>query len=128
MRAELVRHVLPHVAWAGLDAGAGALTVCAGGAFARASASRAASTSRYPAPASPTASQPTKTLDRVVIASLRRQVFEEALASRLIQQSESVAYVREQIGHSSIQITVDISGDLVLLAELRRGAVERRFS
>jgi len=55
-------------------------------------------------------------------------VFEKALASRLIQQSESVAYVREQIGHSSIQITVDISGDLVLLAELRRGAVERRFS
>jgi hypothetical protein len=49
-------------------------------------------------------------------------------ASLLIQQGESVANVSDQLGHSSIQITVDISGDLVLLVELRRGVVERRFS
>jgi integrase len=34
-------------------------------------------------------------------------------ASPLIQQGESVAYVKEQMGHSSIQITVDVYGHLV---------------
>jgi hypothetical protein len=34
-------------------------------------------------------------------------------ASLLIQQGESVAYVKEQMGHSSIQITVDVYGHLV---------------
>jgi integrase len=35
------------------------------------------------------------------------------LASLLIQNSESLAYVKEQLGHSSIKITVDIYGRLV---------------
>lgn len=56
--------------------------------------------------------------------NLRRRVFEKALAkaklrhvrlhdlrhtyaTHLIQQGESLAYVRDQLGHSSIQITVD---------------------
>jgi hypothetical protein len=34
-------------------------------------------------------------------------------ASLLIQQGESVACVREQMGHSSIRITVDVYGNLV---------------
>ncbi|HEX9264371.1 MAG TPA: tyrosine-type recombinase/integrase, partial [Candidatus Binatia bacterium] len=34
-------------------------------------------------------------------------------ASLLIEQGESLAYVRDQMGHSSIQITVDTYGHLV---------------
>jgi site-specific recombinase XerC len=34
-------------------------------------------------------------------------------ASLLIQQGESLAYVRDQMGHASIQITVDTYGHLV---------------
>jgi integrase len=34
-------------------------------------------------------------------------------ASLLIQQGESLAYVRDQMGHHSIKITVDIYGHLV---------------
>jgi integrase len=34
-------------------------------------------------------------------------------ASLLIAQGESLAYVKEQMGHSSIQVTVDIYGHLV---------------
>lgn len=62
--------------------------------------------------------------------NLRRRVFNPALAkaglrririhdlrhtfaSLLIQQGESLAYVRDQLGHHSIQITVDIYGHLV---------------
>jgi integrase len=62
--------------------------------------------------------------------TLRRRVFQPALtkaklrqvrlhdlrhtfASLLIQQGESLAYVRDQLGHSSIQVTVDVYGHLV---------------
>lgn len=62
--------------------------------------------------------------------NLRRRVFQPALtkaklrhvrlhdlrhtfASMLIQQGESLAYVRDQLGHSSIQVTVDVYGHLV---------------
>lgn len=34
-------------------------------------------------------------------------------ASLLIQQGESLAYVKDQMGHHSIQVTVDIYGHLV---------------
>ena len=34
-------------------------------------------------------------------------------ASLLIQQGESLTYVKEQMGHSSIQVTVDVYGHLV---------------
>ena len=36
-----------------------------------------------------------------------------SFASLLIQNGESLAYVRDQLGHSSIQITVDTYGHLV---------------
>jgi integrase len=72
--------------------------------------------------------------------NLRRRVFHPALAkaglrririhdlrhtyaSLLIQQGESLAYVRDQLGHHSIQITVDIYGHLVPGAN--RQAVDR---
>ena len=72
--------------------------------------------------------------------NLRRRVFQPALtkaklhqvrihdlrhtfASLLIQQGESLAYVRDQLGHSSIQITVDVYGHLV--PGSNRAAVDR---
>lgn len=36
-----------------------------------------------------------------------------SFASLLIQQGESPAYIRDQLGHHSIQITVDTYGHLV---------------
>jgi integrase len=44
-------------------------------------------------------------------------------ASLLIQNGESLAYVRDQLGHSSIQVTVDVYGDLV--PGSNRAAVDR---
>ena len=44
-------------------------------------------------------------------------------ASLLLQQGESVVYVKEQLGHASIQITVDTYGHLISGAN--RGAVDR---
>jgi integrase len=49
-------------------------------------------------------------------AKLRRVRFHDlrhTFASLLIQQGESLAYVKEQMGHSSIDVTVDIYGHLV---------------
>lgn len=47
-------------------------------------------------------------LPRRILHSLRH-----SFASLLIQNGESLAYVRDQLGHSSIQITVDTYGHLV---------------
>ena len=44
-------------------------------------------------------------------------------ASLLLQQGESVVYVKEQLGHASIQITVDTYGPLIPGAN--RAAVDR---
>jgi integrase len=38
---------------------------------------------------------------------------DNTFASLLIQQGESLAYVKEQMGHHSISVTVDIYGHLV---------------
>jgi integrase len=49
-------------------------------------------------------------------AELRRIRFQDArhtYATLLIEQGESLAYVKDQLGHSSIQITVDTYGHLV---------------
>jgi hypothetical protein len=43
----------------------------------------------------------------------RKNDLRHTFASLLIQQGESVAYVKEQMGHSSIQITVEVYGHLV---------------
>jgi Phage integrase family len=59
-------------------------------------------------------------------AGLRRVRFHDlrhTYASLLIQSGESLAYVKEQLGHSSIQITVDLYGHLVPGAN--RSAVDR---
>ncbi len=50
------------------------------------------------------------------MAGLRRVRFHDlrhTYASLLIQQGESLAYIRDQLGHHSIQITVDTYGHLV---------------
>ena len=49
-------------------------------------------------------------------AGLRRIRFHDlrhTFASLLIQNGESLAYVKEQLGHSTIKLTVDVYGHLV---------------
>jgi integrase len=51
-----------------------------------------------------------------VKAKLRRIKFHDlrhTFASLLIQNGESLAYVEEQLGHTSIKTTVDVYGHLV---------------
>jgi integrase len=51
-----------------------------------------------------------------VKAKLRRVEFHDlrhTFASLLIQNGESLAYAKEQLGHSSIKVTVDVYGHLV---------------
>jgi len=59
-------------------------------------------------------------------AGLRRIRFHDlrhTYASLLIQRRESLAYVKEQLGHHSIQVTVDLYGHLMPGAN--RSAVDR---
>ena len=59
-------------------------------------------------------------------AGLRRVRFHDlrhTFASLLIQNRESLAYIRDQLGHASIQLTVDTYGHLVPGAN--REAVDR---
>ena len=59
-------------------------------------------------------------------AGLRRVRFHDlrhSFASILIQQGESLAYVKEQMGHHSIQMTVDLYAHLA--PEGNKGAVDR---
>ena len=55
---------------------------------------------------------------RVNVHSLRH-----AYASLLIQAGESLAYIRDQLGHHSIKVTVDIYGHLA--PEGNKAAVDR---
>jgi integrase len=52
-------------------------------------------------------------LAKAQLRTIRFHDLRHTLASLLIQNSESLAYVKEQLGHSSIKITVDIYGRLV---------------
>jgi len=52
-------------------------------------------------------------LDRTDLPRVRFHDLRHTFASLLIQQGESLAYVRDQLGHHSIQITVDTYGHLV---------------
>jgi integrase len=59
-------------------------------------------------------------------AGLRRIRFHDlrhTFASLLLQNGESLVYVKEQLGHSSIQVTVDTYGHLIPGAN--RAAVDR---
>jgi len=64
-----------------------------------------------------------KVLERAGLRRIRIHDLRHTYASRLIANGESLAYVRDQMGHSSIQVTVDIYGHLV--PGSNRQAVER---
>lgn len=52
-------------------------------------------------------------LAKAKLRHIRVHDLRHTFASLLIQNGESLAYVKEQLGHSSIQITVDTYGHLV---------------
>ncbi len=54
-----------------------------------------------------------KALEKAGLRYVRLHDLRHTFASLLIQQGESLAYVKEQLGHYSIQITVDTYGHLV---------------
>jgi integrase len=62
-------------------------------------------------------------LDRAGLRKVRFHDIRHSFASILIQQGESLAYVRDQMGHHSIQITVDIYGHMA--PEGNKSAVDR---
>jgi hypothetical protein len=62
-------------------------------------------------------------LEKAELRRIRFHDLRHTYASLLIAQGESLAYVKDQLGHSSIKITVDLYGHLVPGAN--RGAVER---
>ncbi|MEN3336618.1 MAG: hypothetical protein V7647_294 [Acidobacteriota bacterium] len=62
-------------------------------------------------------------LQKANLRHIRIHDLRHTFASLLLQQGESVVYVKEQLGHASIQITVDTYGHLIPGAN--RGAVDR---
>jgi Phage integrase family len=61
----------------------------------------------------------------LVKAGLRRGPFHtlrHTYASLLIMRGENLTYIKEQLGHSSIQVTVDLYGHLI--PGVHRGAVD----
>lgn len=54
-----------------------------------------------------------KCLEKIGLRRIRFHDLRHTFASLLISQGESLAYVRDQMGHSSIQVTVDTYGHLV---------------
>lgn len=64
-----------------------------------------------------------RVLNKAVIRDMRLHDVRHTFASLLLSQGESPVYVKEQLGHSSIQMTVDIYGHLI--PSSNRGAVNR---
>ena len=62
-------------------------------------------------------------LEKAELRRIRFHDLRHTFASLLIQHGESLAYVRDQMGHASIQITADVYGHLVPGAN--RDAVDR---
>ena len=62
-------------------------------------------------------------LEKAGLRKIRLHDLRHTYASLLIQQGESLAYVQQQLGHSSIQVTVDVYGHLIPGAN--RAAVDR---
>ena len=54
-----------------------------------------------------------KVVKKAEIGELRIHDLRHSYASMLIANGESLAYVRDQLGHSSIKVTVDLYGHLV---------------
>jgi integrase len=64
-----------------------------------------------------------RVLTKAGIREMRIHDIRHTYASLLLSQGESPVYVKEQLGHQSIQITVDIYGHLI--PSSNRGAVNR---
>lgn len=62
-------------------------------------------------------------LEKAELRQIRIHDLRHTLASLLLQQAKSIVYVKEQLGHGSIQITVDTYGHLIPGAN--RAAVDR---
>ena len=62
-------------------------------------------------------------LDKVKLRKIRFHDLRHTYANLLLQQGESPVYVKEQMGHGSIQVTVDIYGHLISLGN--KAAVDR---
>ena len=56
----------------------------------------------------------------VSLRKIRIHDLRHAFASLLLQHGESIVYVKEQLGHASIQITVNTYGHLIPGGESRR--------
>ncbi|HUN53559.1 MAG TPA: site-specific integrase [Smithella sp.] len=54
-----------------------------------------------------------KLLEKAKIRQIRIHDIRHTYASQLIQDNRSLAYIKDQLGHHSIQVTVDIYGHLV---------------
>jgi integrase len=54
-----------------------------------------------------------KCLEEAKLRTIRLHDLRHTFASLLIQNGESLAYVKDQMGHSSIKVTVDVYGHLV---------------
>ena len=65
----------------------------------------------------------TRLLEKAALRQIRIHDLRHTFASLLIQQGESIVYVKEQLGHASIQMTVDTYGHLIPGAN--RAAVDR---
>ena len=55
----------------------------------------------------------TRMLEKADLRQIRVHDLRHTFASLLLQQGESVVYVKEQLGHGSIQVTVDTYGHLI---------------
>jgi integrase len=65
-----------------------------------------------------------KVLEQAELRHIRFHDLRHTFASLPIQNGESLAYVKDQLGHPSIQVTVDIYGHLIPGAN--RAALDRR--
>jgi integrase len=64
-----------------------------------------------------------KALEKAKLRKIRVHDLRHRYASQLIKSGESLAYIRDQLGHHSIKVTVDIYGHLVPGAN--KSAVDR---
>ncbi|HEX7680320.1 MAG TPA: tyrosine-type recombinase/integrase [Thermoanaerobaculia bacterium] len=64
-----------------------------------------------------------KALTKAKLRHIRIHDLRHSFASHLIQNGESLAYVRDQMGHSSITVTVDVYGHQ--LPDSNRAAIDR---
>ena len=64
-----------------------------------------------------------KLLEKAKLRRVRFHDLRHTFASLLIQQGESLVYIKDLLGHHSIQITVDVYGHLVPGGN--RGAVDK---